>query len=391
MYNHQPCAITGAGFATPMGNDPDALWNTLKQGKPLFDAFAPQLNGPTYQVARVHDSTLDHRLPSRQLRKLDRFTILALAASHQALASCGLEISDSNRDRIGIYLGNSTGGWGFVEPILEAVYATQMRTASPYAVTAWFPSAPQGEISILYKIGGFSKTIAADRISAGLALEQAVRKIDTGSMDAMLVGGAESPFSGLLLNAYQASGHSSSSGQYRPFSRAADGSLLGEGAALFVVEGEAQARARGANIHCRVLGIGKGRSLAPAIWNCLRAANVPQEAIDYVVLDGSGRPDADQGEYQAIAETLGRNPNLRMSAPKSMYGDLLGAGMAVDLLIGALSLERQAVLPTAISGLIEVPPVGKHVLAAESCPLEYVLVNGRDEAGQSLVVLLGRA
>lgn len=393
MSSRRHCVISGIGLATPAGNDTKSFWETLEQGLPLFQKLEVFAGDKTYQyVSQVDDKLLEHDLTKRQLKKLDRFTILSLAAAKGSLEDSYFALNEDTRQRIGIILGNSTGGWSYVEPMMYPLYTQGMEAINPYVATAWFPAAPQGEISILHGIGGYSKTIAADRISSGLALELAVWLIKGDKADAIMAGGAESPLSALVLNAFLQGKQISCRNQYQPFSSEADGYLLGEGAAILLVEGQDKAEERGAKIYAEVLAVAKGTSLSDAMRTCLTTAGLGAEDIDYVVLDALGVPQRDDEEYQAIEAVLGTNQNLRMSSPKSMYGNLIGANMALDLVVACLSLERQTVLPTVSqTGTLKAAPTGKHIIGKpESCPLKHVLVNGRDRHGQSLVVLLER-
>lgn len=393
MNKQRRCVISGIGLATPAGCDKKTFWQTLEKGTSLFEKKPIfKEKDSSVPVACVDERQIRYGVPPRQAKKLDRFTILSIAAAHEALADAEIEINDENRDGIGILIGNCTGGWSYVEPMMYPLYTQGMEAINPYVATAWFPAAPQGEISILDKIGGYSKTISAERISAGLAVEQALRTIKSGRADVMLAGGAEAPLNSLVLNAYLQEGAISPSGQYQPFNPEADGSLLGEGAAILMIEESERAKARGAKIYGEIAATGKGTSLKEAMQACLEAAGIQKEDIDYVVLDGRGNPERDDEEYRAITEVLPENNNLRMSSPQSLCGNLIGASMAVSLAIGCISLEEQVLLPTPKNlGEIKTPMTGKHVVGSpEPRAIKYVLVNGRDADGQSLVVLLAK-
>jgi len=328
----------------------------------------------------VDDAALNHGLSKRQSRKLDRFTLFAIAAIKQALHAASIEITDQIRDRIGMIVGNATGGWGFVESVMYSLYAEGMDTVNPYVATAWFPAAPQGEVSILLRLGGYSKTVSADRLSSGIAVEQSVRLIQAERADVVLAGGAEAPLNALVFNSYLQR------------ERADDGGpLLGEGAVFLAVEEEQRARARNARIYGRIAGIGKGRSLASSMAGALQMGRIGTAEVDHIFLDARNGERGIAAECQIIDEIFGRRSDLSVSAPKSMCGDLIGAGMAADIAIGCLGLVRQTVLPTP--GEPGRPAGDRHLQhvvgqPAEK-PLRYVLVNGQDAYGQSMSVLLG--
>ena len=219
--------ISGIGLATPAGCSFEALYHNFYEGKQLFQSskiFADE--SQLYPVSRVDDQMLDHGLSIRQLKKLDRFTILSLAATRRALEDADIDVNSEACKGIGIVVGNCTAGWKYVEPMMYQLYTEGMEAINSYVATAWFPAAPQGEASILYGLGGYSKTISADRLSSGLALAQSIKVLENGHVDLMLAGGAESPFSSLVYNAFLQSERLSPSLKYQPFSNNADGSLL---------------------------------------------------------------------------------------------------------------------------------------------------------------------
>lgn len=385
--NKRRYVISGLGLAIPAGGNLNTVWQTLVKGKPLFQ---PHPNFSQVSVGFVGEEQLDHDWNKRQLKKLDRFTVLSAVAMKGVLTDSQFQLTEKTKDRLGILLGNCTGGWSYVEPMMYPLYTEGMQAINPYVATAWFPAAPQGELSIFYGIGGYSKTIAGGRISAGLALELSLWLMESDVADAFLVGGAESPLSSLVLNAFLSEEKLSTGQQYQPFSEQADGYLLGEGAGILLIEDYQQAQQRGAPLYGEVVSVAKGMTLETALNRCLKTANVTASEIDYVLLDGLGHLEMDQQEYQAIGSVLGSNPYLLMSSPKSLYGNLLGANMAVDLALACLCLQKQIVLPTySPTGKVLPPPCGRHVVGqAESHVLKHILINGRDDDGQSLVILL---
>ncbi|MCA2693149.1 MAG: hypothetical protein IM473_14580 [Microcystis sp. M015S2] len=387
--NKHRYVISGLGLAIPAGVDLDTIWRTLAEGQPLFQ---PHEEFSRILVASIGEEQLDHGLNQRQLKKLDRFTVLSAVATKAALEDSSFPLVKENQDSLGILLGNCTGGWSYVEPMMYPLYTEGMQAINPYVATAWFPAAPQGELSIYHGIGGYSKTLAGDRLSAGLALEQSLWLLESEVAGAFLVGGAESPLSSLVINAFLSEEELSTRQQYQPFTDQADGHLLGEGAGIVLVENYERAQQREANLYAEVVGIGRAMSLETAIKRCLETANLSADRIDYVLLDGAGNLTADQEEYRCLGAVFGDNSRILLSAPKSLYGNLLGANMAVDIALACLSFQKQTVLPTySLTGIVLPPPCGCHVVGkAISHPLEYILINGRDREGQSLAIVLKR-
>ena len=383
------CVITGVGIVSAAGCGGDAHWATLSAGAPAFSDVAVFDGLPPMPVGVVADLDLCHELPRRLTKRLDRFTVMAIVVTLQALADAALEVTAANREGLGLILGNSTGGWSFVEPQLYGLYRTgDLDAIDGYVATAWFPTAPQGEISILLGIGGFSKTVSAENLSVGFALEQAMAVLEEGRLRAVLVGGSEAPLSALVYSSLVAEGRISASGRFVPFHPEADGSLVGEGAAMLVVEDVGHARDRGARVLAAIDAIGFGGDLGESMASCLRCAGLPPAAVDYVVLDGRGAPDADRDEYAAIDAVF--DHDVLVSAPKSMYGDLLGASMGADLVTACLALKRQVVPPSATAAAgPRRSPAGRHVAGlAEPAQIRHVLVNGRDNYGHCMSVLL---
>ncbi|OQW92005.1 MAG: hypothetical protein BWK78_02960 [Thiotrichaceae bacterium IS1] len=392
MNKNKDYAITGYGVCVAKGGNPEAYWKMLLNNEPVFtnkNLFGPAF--PAQTVAVINNEDIKHGLTKRQLKKLDRFSILAMAATRQALQMSQFPLdNEERREHCGVLLGNNTGGWGFVEPQMAALYASDMNTLSPYVATAWFPTAVQGEVSILFGLRGHSKTYSAENISAGFAFEQALELLQEGILSSCLVGGAEAPVTQLVYNACMAAGLLSETGEYQPYTEQAEGSLLGEGAALFMVESKAQARQHGAKMYATLEGVGKGATFAESMSNCLAQAQKMATDIDYIILSARATVAEDQQEYAAITQLFKDHPGILMSAPKSKYGNLIGASMAVDVVTACLALEKQVVPPTysPTSSVIQ-PSIGEHVVInPKSAKINTIIVNGQDNYGQCLSLLI---
>jgi 3-oxoacyl-(acyl-carrier-protein) synthase len=391
--NNKDYVITGYGVCVANGSNPAAYWKMLSQNKQAFtkkNLFGP--NFPAQTVAMINDDDIEHGLTRRQTKRLDRFTILAMAATRQAFNRSQFPTDNKELlDRFGIFLGNNTGGWGFVEPQMAPLYAESMNTLSPYVATAWFPTAVQGEVSILFGLGGYSKTYSAENISAGFAFEHALELLQDGVVTSCLVGGAEAPITQLVYNACMGAGLLSESGEYQPYTEQAQGSVLGEGVALFVIESQDQAKQRGAKIRATIEGIGKGATFEESIGNCLANADKIAQHIDYIILSARATVTDDQQEYAAIARIFKDHPHTLMSAPKSKYGNLIGASMAIDVVTACLALEKQTVPPTysAATASVIQPKIGEHVIISpKAAKINNIIVNGQDNYGQCMSLLV---
>ena len=250
--------ITGIGVVSPAGNSPEELFDRLTSGEGFtseisrFDAS----RYPSRHAGLVSDPGGEEIFSKRLLKKLDRFSHMALTASDGAIKDSGINLDGEDKNRVGIAFGNALGGWSFAEEELRDLWTHGLREVSPYQATAWFPAAPQGQISIFYGIKGFSKTIISDIASSHLAISYAARAIQTGKADVMLAGGTEAPVSPYALLCCNTSGELSLTGSYRPFSKGRDGYIIGEGAAVLVIEEMEKAVARGARIYAEVKGFG---------------------------------------------------------------------------------------------------------------------------------------
>jgi 3-oxoacyl-(acyl-carrier-protein) synthase len=390
MNKHNTYIISGYGVCLPKAPTLDAYWDVLSNTDNTFSEV--HLFGEKFPAQTV--STVDeipHGWTRRQTKKLDRFTLLSVAAMRQVVENAKLPLDDEAfRERCGIILGNNTGGWTFVEPQMSPLYDNHMNTLSPYVATAWFPTAVQGELSIFFGLGGYSKTFSAGNLSAGFAFEHALAMLDAGVVSSCLVGGTEAPLNGLVYNACMKSGLLSEDGSYQPYTAQADGIVLGEGASLFMLESEDTAIQRGAQIHARVAGIGKGLNFTDAMQSCLHSAGQSAKAVQAILLSASAKPNFEQAEYTAIAEVFAGNTDILMSAPKAKYGNILGADMAADIATACLSLQYQSVVPTSgdVDSIIH-PGVGRHVAGvSDSAAIRQILINGQDTYGQCMSLLL---
>jgi len=382
--------ITGCGIATSLGCNSASLMHNIVQGKSNYRQHL-QIQETTQKlhVAYVNDDQLNEGINPRILRKLDRFTLLIMQAFHQTHTH--LISQSTNVEDFGILLGNLTGGWTFVEPQMEDIYNNNLDALSPYVATAWFPTAPQGEISLQYKIAGYSKTFAADSLSTGYALEHACYLIQNDYLPGAFVGGVEAPLSPLVYNACIRQEPISVSGQYLPFHKKSDGYLLGEGAGLFAVEPEELVTARNQTPLARILGIGIASSLSEAMKSCIDNAKIGPEKVNCIFLDAKGVLNYDYEEYNAISEIFNQSHKLYLTTTKPLHGSLLAADFAVQIVIAIQSLVEQTI-PRGLwstPGLIH-PSVGKLVTDNPiKGKLDNILIISRNLDGFSVCVLLG--
>lgn len=371
-------AVTGIGIVAPSGIGKRPFWANIKAGRSFikeitrFDASLY----PTRIAGQIDDLDAYTHVSERLLKKIDAFSHMALIASEMSLRDAGIDIQKEDPNLVGIFLGNAIGGWLYAETELRDLYREGREGVSPYMASAWFPAAPQGQVSIYYGIKGFSKTIVADRASSLMALGYARKTLSKDKLNLILAGGMEAPvtpYALLCCNTYGCLSKNNGNPQsaYRPFDKKRDGFVIGEGAGIITMENIERAKARKANIQAVISGYGTtcdgidrispatdGKELARAIRMALDDAKVNREDIDYISLDGLACDDWDNGEVGAIKEVFGNYAkDIPVSCPKSMFGNLLGASGAVDVIISILAMEHNLVPPTmnldnpAVNGL----------------------------------------
>jgi len=360
-------AITGMGVVSPCGLKKETFWANLKRGESFVEEISRfDTSGyPSRIAGQVHE--LDHytHLSGRLIKKIDVFSHMALVASEQALQDSKIELTKVDKNRIGVFMGNALGGWLFAETELRDMYLEGREGISPYMASAWFPAAPQGQVTIYYGFKGYSKTIVADKASSALALWYAAKTIAEGKNDFAVAGGMEAPITPYALLCANSRGGLSKNNlmakkAYRPYDLYRDGFVLAEGAGVAVLEKESQAHRRNVPIYGFLAGIGfssdgyhyscyrpDSKNLEYAIEECLKEARWNKRNVHYVCLDAEASEMGDYLETQALKNVFGKQINtVSLSAPKAMYGNLLGAQTAVDLIVTLLSMKHKTVLPT---------------------------------------------
>lgn len=335
--------ITGIGLSLPGIQSPQALWQYLTGPAQPLPAVADGLTGRFMEAGEI-----EGQLPRRLARKLDVFTSYALIASERALADAGLEPERMVPERVGVFVGNAFGGWQFTDRELRNLHCKGARAVSPFQATAWFPAAPQGQITIRHGFKGHSKTLMSDRTSSLLSLGHAARAIEQGRLDCVVAGGTESLNTPFLLAALRKMSEAPVSGADGvPFSAVAQAFALGEGAAFLILEDADHARARGARVYGRVDGFAMRSHPTAAdaystdIQSRIQAMQplIESRRPDVVLPDGCGQMEVDAAERQALNEVL---PGTATVLSKARLGHSFGAEGALDAAVAALMLSHQA-------------------------------------------------
>jgi 3-oxoacyl-(acyl-carrier-protein) synthase len=395
-------AITGIGIVAPSGIGKRQFWANIKSGrsfiKPItrFDAA----KYPSHIAGQIDDLEKYTHVSERLLKKIDAFSHMALIASEMSLQDAGIDIKKEDPNLVGIFLGNAIGGWLYAETELRDMYIEGREGVSPYMASAWFPAAPQGQVSIYYGIKGFSKTVIADRAGSLMAIGYARKVLAKDKLNMILAGGMEAPvtpYALLCCNTYGGLSEDNVHPQeaYRPFDKGRSGFVIGEGAGVMVMESVERAQKRGARVLGYVSGYGatcdgvnriepdaRGAELSRAIRMALDEARAKPEEIGFISLDGAALDIWDRSEIAAIKEVFAKQAReIPLSCPKSMFGNLLGASGAVDVITALLAMENNLVPPTL--NLDAPDPNGMHYVAgkAEERVIDKALVISRGRGG----------
>lgn len=354
-------AITGYGIVAPSGIDKKAFWANIRAGRSAIKPIERYDSSlyPSHIGGQIHDLDAYSHVSSRLLQKIDPFSHMALIAAELALKDANIDMGKENLNNVGIFMGNALGGWLYGETELRDLYIEGREGVSPYMASAWFPAAPQGQVSIYYGIKGYSKTIVSDRASSLMAIGHAIKVLSKGKVDFIIAGGMEAPLSPYGLLCCNTNGEISTNNEhpeeaYKPFDRDRDGFVVGEGAGLMILESQERAQARGKKAFAYIVGYGTscdgadriksnpdGKELAHALRLALKDAKWRPEDVDYISLDGAATKEGDVGEVAAIKEVFGAwASKIPVSVPKTMFGNLLGASGAVDMIITMMAMEH---------------------------------------------------
>ena len=367
MKGFRRVVITGVGAVTPIGTAVDGLWAGL-QARTSAVRTVTRFDPTPFRskmAAEIPDFRPQDHLDAKRAKRLDRFSQLAVTSARLALADAAISPAGEDLDRIGTMMGSALGGVAFGESQVPRFLAEGPRGLDPSLALAVFCGAASCNIAIEFGFTGPNVTNAMSCASGTIAVGEAFHVVRDGRADVMLAGGAEAPLAPLTFAAFciiraMSTRNDDPARASRPFDASRDGFVMGEGAAVLVLEERSRAVARGARIYAEVVGHAytndayhmtaprpDGRQAARAIQLALADGDVTPGDVGYVNAHGSSTPLNDSTETKAIKQVFGDHAyRLSVSGTKGYYGHALGASGAIEAAICALALDRGWLPPT---------------------------------------------
>ena len=362
--------VTGLGAVTPLGNNVEKTWENIKAGKsgaaPITHFDASQFKTQFACEVKNFDST--QYIDRQESRKMDIYTMYALAAAKQAIEDSGIAGENVNKNEVGVVLGVGIGGIRTFEEEVSnyAINGAQLGPKyNPFFIPKMIADIAAGYISIENGFHGPNYTTTSACASSTNALADAFNLIRLGKANAMITGGSEAAIWASGVGGFNAMKALSTRNDEpekasRPFSASRDGFVMGEGACVLVLEELEHAKARGAKIYAEVAGCGmsadayhitashpEGLGAKLVMERALKDAEMKPEDIDYINVHGTSTHVGDISEVKAIKEVFGDAAyKLNISSTKSMTGHLLGAAGAVEAMFSILAVQNDIIPPT---------------------------------------------
>ena len=365
--------ITGLGSVCGLGIGVAAFWDGLCQGQSAIRPLTGVENDIKINMAsRLDRFQPEHYFSGDTLTLLDRFSQFAVLAAREAVDDAGLAESSDVLMQAAAIIGTGCGGKQTDEETYAKLYKEQGKRVHPLTIPRGMPSAAASMVSQQLGIKGPVFSVTSACASGAHAIIQAHLMVQSGLVDAALVGGTDAPFTYGLLKSWEAL-RVVSNDTCRPFSRDRTGMVLGEGAGMLVLESEQHASRRGARIYAELAGCGMSSDaghitrpdidgISRAIMAAIEAAALPVASVDYINAHGTGTIVNDLAETEAIHQVFGSHAGaLAVSSTKSMHGHALGASSALELVATTLAVANN-----------RIPPTANFTGPGEGCDLDYV-------------------
>ena len=372
--------ITGIGTINPLGNNAEEYFQNLDRGvsgASLIDRFDAALFKTKFacQIPGYDPERFLEVFDRKEARRTDPFTQYAMIAAAEAVQDSRLESSPTDPRRVGVVVGSGVGGIHTYTEEMKDYFGSEKPRFSPFLVPKFITNIASGHIAIKYGFRGPNFGVSSACATSAHAILTAASQIQLGRADVMVSGGTEAPISVSGIGGFNAAhALSANNEQYRtasrPFDRTRDGFVMGEGAAILVVEEYEHALRRGARIYAEIAGIGMtcdawhitapredGESAADAMELALREAGLAPRDVDYINAHGTSTPLGDLAELRAIHRVFGEDAyKVNISSTKSMTGHLMGAAGAVEAL-ACIHAIRDGIIPPTINFSEEDPAI----------------------------------
>jgi 3-oxoacyl-[acyl-carrier-protein] synthase II len=378
--------VTGLGAISPLGLDTQSTWQAALAGQSGIDRitrFDPSAF-TTHIAGEVKGFNVEEYMSAKEARHFDTFIHFGIAAGIQALKDSGLEISDSNRERVGVMIGSGIGGLPYIEETHIDYTAKGPRRISPFFIPGSIINMISGQLSIMIGAQGPNLAVVTACTTGLHSIGLGARMIQYGDADVMIAGGSEATISALGLGGFCAARAMSTRNDdpktaSRPWDKDRDGFVLGEGAGVLLLEEYEHAKARGARIYAELSGFGMSGDAhhitAPdmagptrCMLSALKDAQLSPDQIGYLNAHGTSTPLGDLNETNAVKAAFGSHAkNLVMNSTKSMTGHLLGGAGGLETVFTILALYHQKSPPTI--NIINQDP---------ECDLDYCANTARD-------------
>lgn len=381
MNNKRRVVITGMGGITPLGNTVKEIEKNVFKGLSGVKTIdLPYVDKLVCKIAAQANFKPEDFFPNKKdYLILDRIGQMALCACKQAVDDSGLDTSSIDKLRTGVYIGTGMGGINSVEEGYDTLFVKGQNKLKPYTVLMCMYNNPAAAIATEYEISGPNLTFSTACSSSAVAIGQAMKDIRYGDTDIAFVGGTDSILAYASIKSWEAiriladEDIDDVGSSCKPFSSDRSGLVIGEGAAMFVLEEYEHAKNRGATIYAEVLGYGAANDYKhianptvegqkAAMNAAIKDANISPDEIQYINAHGTGTKLNDEVETNAIKELFGPHAyKLAVSSTKSMHGHLMGAAGVMECMISVMALNRN-----------EFPPTINLKHSDPSCDLNYV-------------------
>ncbi len=404
-------AVTGLGLLTPLGLDTESTWDGLIAGRsgiaPITAFDTAAFECPIAGELRGFDPA-QHADP-KLARRIDRSSVLAIAASKQAVRDAQLDLESQPPGSVGIVLGTGIGGAHLIVENQQVLDQRGPRRVSPFLITNMLPDTASGLVSIALGAGGPNFAVTAACATGGAAVGEAAELIRRGAADVIVAGGFEAPLKPIYYAGFQAmralAVHDDPTQASRPFDAERNGFVISEGAGVLILEELEHALARGARIYAEWEGAATasdafdmaaaaddGRGIVRAMRQVLADTGLATDEVDYLNAHGTSTPLNDRVETLAIRTVFGEDADrVAVSSTKSMLGHMMGAAGAVEAAVAVLACDRQLAPPT-INYRTPDPECDLDYVPNEARPLEvrHAMSTSVGLGGHNSVLLFGR-